>query len=212
MAYAIETSDRRRRRALRAATPIAALLIAALLVWQGSNAAFSATTVNNNDAWATGNLALTNNGGGTTYSQITTTGLFGAPTEANLKPGNTGAKCITVNSSGSLPGGLKLWRGGITGTNGALLAAQINLVITAGNVGSGVNVAANCTNFPGSPTAVYTGTLADMPQNYAGAAVSMPLVGGTERVAYRIQWTIDPDATVAVQSSNTVTSFTWEVN
>lgn len=209
MAYAIETSDRRRRRALRAATPIAALLIAALLVWQGRNAAFSATTVNNNDAWATGNLALTNNGGGTTYAQTTTTGLFG---ESNLKPTSTGTKCITVNSSGSLPGALKLWRGGITGTNGALLAAEINLVITAGEVGSGVNVAANCTNFPGSPTAVYTGTLADMPQNYAAASISMPLDGGAERVAYRIQWTIDPDATVAVQSSNAVTSLTWEVN
>ena len=59
-----------RRRALRAVAPVAGLLAAGLLVWQGSYAAFSATTDNAADAWTTGSLALTNNGGGTTYSGI----------------------------------------------------------------------------------------------------------------------------------------------
>ena len=114
MAYAIDSTDRRRRRALRAVTPLAALLVAALLIWQGSNAAFSATTDNTNDTWSTGNLVLTNNGGGTVYAG-STAALF---TESNRKPGDTGVKCITVHSGGSLAGNLRLYRGAITGTNG----------------------------------------------------------------------------------------------
>ena len=62
--------DQRRRRALRAAAPVAGLLAAGLLVWQGSYAAFSATTDNGSDTWATGSLALTNNGGTGTYAAV----------------------------------------------------------------------------------------------------------------------------------------------
>ena len=127
MAYGIDTADRRRRRALRAVTPLAALLVAALLIWQGSNAAFSATTDNTNDTWSTGNLVLTNNGGGTVYSG-STAALF---TESNRKPGDTGFKCITVHSGGSLAGNLRLYRGAITGTNGAALAAVIDVTVDA---------------------------------------------------------------------------------
>lgn len=205
MAYAIDTTDRRRRRALRAATPLAALLIAALLVWQGSNAAFSASTNNTNDTWATGNLALTNNGGGATYS-VSTAALFA---ETNLKPAATGTKCLTVKSDGTLPGSLRLYRGAITGTNGASLATWVNLTITAAPVNA--DVAANCSGFPGASTSVYSGTLAGMPDTYA-ASTSMTLNGGAnERVAYRIVWTIG-DAPNSVQSSSAIATLTWEVN
>ena len=51
-----------RRRTVRAVAPVAGLLAAGLLVWQGSYAAFSATTVDTGNAWATGQLNLTNNG------------------------------------------------------------------------------------------------------------------------------------------------------
>jgi hypothetical protein len=207
MAYAIDTSDRRRRRALRAATPIAALLIAALLVWQGSNAAFSASTNNTNDAWATGSMTLANNGGGTTFSG-TTAALF---TESNLKPGSTGVKCITVESGGSLAGSLRLYRGTVSGTNGAALAGFVDLTITAAAVSSGTNVQSGCAGFPGSSTTVYTGTLNGMPSTYA-AASSMALAGGTERVAYRISWGINASAGNSVQGSSAIADLTWEVN
>ncbi|HET7845999.1 MAG TPA: hypothetical protein VFL72_00785, partial [Acidimicrobiia bacterium] len=127
MATITSTTDRRQRRMLRAGAPLAALLVAALLVWQGSNAAFSATTDNTGDAWATGNLVLTNNGGGTVYAG-TTSALF---TETNLKPGNTGFKCITVQSGGSLAGNLRLFRGAITGTNSAALSAVLDVTLDA---------------------------------------------------------------------------------
>lgn len=207
MAYVIDTSDRRRRRALRAITPLAALLVATLMIWQGSNAAFSATTDNTNDAWATGTLDLTNNGGGTTFSG-TTSALF---TESNLKPGDTGTKCITVHSAGSLAGNLRLYRGAISGTNGTALAGQINLVISAAGVAAATNVQANCTGFPGSSTNVYTGTLNGMPTTYAGAT-GMAVATGAQRVAYRIVWTVNSAADNTVQGSTSQANLNWEIN
>lgn len=208
MAYAIDTTDRRKRRSLRAATPLAALLVAALLIWQGSNAAFSAVTDNTNDAWATGSLALTNNGGGTTYSG-STAALF---TENNLKPGDTGAKCITVQSSGTLDGALKLYRGGIGGTNGAALAAALDVTVDAVAVGASTNVAANCTGYTGGTAgAVFSGTLNAMPGTYAAAA-GTAVAGGTERVVYRIGWTVNAGADNSVQSSSAVADLIWEIN
>ncbi len=208
MAYVTETSDRRRRRALRAATPLAALLIATLLIWQGSNAAFSATTDNTNDAWATGSLALTNNGGGTTYSG-TTAALF---TEANLKPGDTGAKCITVQSGGTLPGNLKLYRGTISGTNSAALAAVLDVTVDAMAVGASTNVQANCTGYTGgSSGAVFNGTLNAMPSTYAAASATA-VAAGTQRVVYRIGWTVNSGAGNSVQSSSAQANLIWEIN
>jgi hypothetical protein len=208
MAYATDTTDRRRRRALRAATPLAALLVAALLIWQGSNAAFSATTDNTNDAWATGSLALTNNGGGTTYSG-TTAALF---TENNLKPGDSGAKCITVQSGGTLAGSLKLYRGAVSGTNSAALAAVLDVTVDAMTVSSSTNVQANCTGYTGgSSGAVYNGTLNAMPSTYA-AGSGTAVAAGTQRVVYRIGWTINSGATNSVQSSSAQASLIWEIN
>ena len=208
MAYAIETADRRRRRALRAATPLAALLVAALLIWQGSNAAFSATTDNTNDTWATGNMVLTNNGGGTSYAG-STAALFN---EGNLKPGDTGVKCITVHSAGSLAGNLRLYRGSITGTNSAALAAVIDVTVDAVAVSAATNVQANCTGYTGGTSgAVFTGTLNGMPTTYAGAT-GTAVAGGAQRVVYRIGWTINATAGNGVQSSSAIANLNWEIN
>jgi hypothetical protein len=208
MAYAIDTTDRRRRRALRAATPLAALLVAALLIWQGSNAAFSATTDNTNDTWATGNLVLTNNGGGTTYSG-STAALF---TESNRKPGDTGFKCITVHSGGSLAGNLRLYRGAITGTNGAALAAMIDVTVDSVAVSAATNVQANCAGYTGGTSgAIFNGTLNGMPTTYA-AATGTAVAAGPQRVVYRIGWTINSAADNTVQSSSAVANLNWEIN
>jgi hypothetical protein len=207
-AYGTETSSRRRRRALRAATPLAALLVAALLIWQGSNAAFSATTDNTSDTWATGNLVLTNNGGGIVYSG-STAALF---TESNRKPGDTGFKCITVHSGGSLAGNLRLYRGAVTGTNGAALAAVIDVTVDAVAVTPATNVQANCAGYTGGTSgATFNGTLDSMPTTYA-AATGVAVAGGPQRVVYRIGWTINSAADNTVQSSSAVANLNWEIN
>jgi hypothetical protein len=209
MAYAIDTADRRRRRALRAVTPLAALLVAALLIWQGSNAAFSAMTDNTNDAWATGNLTLTNNGGGSTYL-ATTPALF---TESNRKPGDTGFKCITVHSGGSLAGNLRLYRGAITGTgNTAALGGWINVTVDAQAVSAATNVDATCAGYSGGTGgAVFSGTLNSMPTTYA-AATGIAVAGGPQRVVYRIGWTINTSADNTVQNSSAIANLNWEIN
>jgi hypothetical protein len=177
-------------------------------VWQGSNAAFSATTDNTGDAWATGNLVLTNNGGGTVYAG-TTSALF---TETNLKPGNTGFKCITVQSGGSLAGNLRLFRGAITGTNSAALSAVLDVTLDAVAVSASTNVQANCTGYTGgSSGALYSGTLDAMPTTYAGAS-GIAVAGGTQRVAYRIGWTLNSGAGNSVQSSSAAANLMWEIN
>jgi hypothetical protein len=182
--------------------------VAALLIWQGSNAAFSATTDNTNDAWATGSLALTNNGGGTTYAG-TTAALF---TETGLKPGDTGAKCITVQSGGTLAGGLKMYRGAITGANSTALAALLDMTVDAVTVSSSTNVQANCTGYTGGTSgAVFSGTLSGMPSTYA-AASGTAVAAGTQRVVYRIAWTVNTSAGNSVQSSSAQANLNWEIN
>ncbi|MGH8913395.1 MAG: hypothetical protein ACRDZM_02650, partial [Acidimicrobiia bacterium] len=170
--------------------------------------AFSATTYNTGDAWATGSLALTNNGGGTTFSG-TTAALF---TENNLKPGDSGAKCITVQSGGTLAGTLKLYRGAIGGTNGAALASVLDISVDAVAVGAGTNVQANCTGYTGgNGGAVFNGALDAMPSTYA-AASGTAVAAGTQRVVYRIGWTVNASATNTVQSSSASADLIWEIN
>ena len=54
----------RQRRMLKAAAVPAALMASALVVWQGSYAAFSATTSNAGNNWATGGVSLTDDDAG----------------------------------------------------------------------------------------------------------------------------------------------------
>jgi len=212
-----------RRRAVRAVAPVAGLLAAGLLVWQGSYAAFSASTNNTSDAWATGNLNLTNNGGtlgAGTYAGTTAAlfkGTVAGQAENNLKIGSSGQKCITVESTGSLPGTLKLYRGAVSGTNGALLAPQVSLTIDAATVGAAVNVGNDCAGFPGSgTTSIAAGTpLSGLQTSWAAATNSFAVVGGTQRVAYRIAWSITTTGTTlgdnALQNSSAIADLTWEI-
>ena len=197
------------RRLIRAIAPVSGLLAAGLLVWQGSTAAFTATTNNTTDSWATGKLKLQNNGGGTAYAD-TTAALFA---ETGVKPGVSGVKCITVESTGSLAGTLKMYRSALTGTNSANLAAALTFQVDSAAISSSTNIAANCTGWTGGTSgAAYNGTLSGLATTYTGASVSTALAGGTERVAYRIGWSL-PSSVVdnTLQSSSAVADLAWEV-
>lgn len=201
--------NRTHRRLVRAAAPVTGLLAAGLLVWQGSTAAFTATTNNTADSWTTGKLKLQNNGGGSSFAD-TTASLF---SDTAIKPGSTGTKCITVESTGTLPGTLKMYRAtSITGTNSANLAAALTFSVDAAAVSSSTNIAANCTGWTGGTTgAAYNGTLSGFATSYTGAAVSTALSGGTERVAYRIVWSLPSSVTDnTLQSSSATAELDWE--
>src|SRR5580765_6271761 len=197
-----------KRRLIRAIAPVTGLLAAGLLVWQGSTAAFTASTNNTADSWATGKLKLQNNGGGSSYAD-TTASLFA---ETGIKPGVSGVKCITVESTGTLAGTLKMYRGAITGTNSANLAAALTFQVDAAAISSSTNIAANCTGWTGGTGgAAYNGTLSGFATAYTGASVSSALAGGTERVAYRIGWSLPASVTDnTLQNSSAVADLTWE--
>jgi hypothetical protein len=198
----------RTRRIARAAAPMAGLLAAGLLIWHGSTAAFTATTGNTADAWSTGRLALQNNGGGTAYAD-TTAALFA---ETGIKPGISGAKCITVESTGTLAGALKLYRGALGGTNVSNLAAAVPFTVDAAAVSATTNIPANCTGWTGGTSgAVFSGLLSAFPTTYAGATGSVALSGGTERVAYRIGWSLPISVTDnTLQGSSATADLIWE--
>ena len=101
-----------RRRAVRAVAPVAGLLAAGLLVWQGSYAAFTATTTNQQDSWAAGKLILKNNGMGGNPRRLqamTATPIINA---TNIVPG--AATFVRVHHRGEQRhprGHLKFYRG-----------------------------------------------------------------------------------------------------
>ena len=201
---------RRRRRAGRAAVPAVAMLAAGLLVWQSSYAAFSATTQSNTDAWASGSLTLTNNGGTAVYAG-TTTATFN---ETPIKPGSTGTKCLTVKSVGTAAGSLHFYRSALA-DSAPPLGAQIQLTIDAAPVASDVLV--GCAGFPavGLTNVVTNVALTGLATTYAGATGPVAVASGTQLVAYRIAWTFVSTGTTAgdnaLQSKTVTAGFTWEI-
>ena len=199
----------RRRRVVRATAPAAGLLAAGLLVWQGSYAAFSATTVDTGNAWSSGSLVLTNNGGGATYSAATSATFGGT----NLKPGATGTTCLTVKSGGTAAGSLAMYESTLADSSPSL-GAQIQLTITAG--GTATDVQSNCTGFPttGLTTVATNQPLSTFASTYA-TGVPVAVASGTVLEAYKVVWTFATTGTNAGDSAlmgKTVTAgFTWEL-
>jgi hypothetical protein len=210
-----------RRRAIRAVAPVAGLLAAGLLVWQGSYAAFSATSTNQSDAWATGQLVLKNNGVAGAFLGTTTTPLINA---SNITPGATSfTRCITVESSGTIAGALKFYRGAVSDTNvanpGSNLSSAISVTVDAVAVGAAAVVDPTCAAvgpniaFPGGSTNVVpTTTLSGLPASYAAAGTSMAVATGTQRVAYRFTWSFPSTANDNLyQNASTQADLNWEI-
>jgi hypothetical protein len=77
-----------------------AILVAGLLVWQGSNAAFTATTRNAGNNWATGSVVLSDDSLGAAAFRVT-----------GVTPGQTGSKCLVVTSQSTVPGEVRFYLG-----------------------------------------------------------------------------------------------------
>ena len=199
----------RRRRVVRATAPAFGLLAAGLLVWQGSYAAFSATTVDTNNAWATANLNLTNNGGTGTYSAATSA-TFGGN---NLKPGDSGTTCLTVKSVGTSAGTLAMYESALADSSPSL-GAQIKLTVT--QAVTATDVLANCATFPASgvTTVVSNQPLSTFPTTFATAVGTTPIATGTVLEAYKVVWTFVSAGTPTdslVMGKTVTAGFTWEV-
>jgi hypothetical protein len=204
-------TDQRRRRVLRAFAPVAGLLAVGLLVWQGSYAAFSAQTNNTGNAWASGSLTLTNDGGTGAYATtpFNTVGVFN---EAAIKPLDTRIRCLTVKAGGTSGGNLVFYRGAVGGS--AALAAQIGLTIVAAPVSAvDLGVTAACANFPGGATIANNVALSALPRTYATGLGSTAVAPGVKFVAYKFTYTFNSAGAGdnALQSLSTNADFSWEI-
>ena len=207
--YTVSESHEPRRHLIRVVAPALGLLVAGLLVWQGSYAAFSATTVDTNNAFSAANLVLTNNGGTAVYA-ASTSATFGG---ANIKPTATGTTCLTVKSVAGSAGTLAMYRSALADSVPSL-GAQIQLTVT--QAVTAADVLANCAGFPavGVTTVATNQPLSTFPTSFATATGPTAIASGTVLEAYKVVWTFVTTGTTAGDSAlmgKTVTAgFTWE--
>ena len=212
-------ASRSQRRALRAGAPLLGLLAAGLLVWQGSTAAFTASTTSPANAWNAGTVALTSNTGAAGAFVVNGTARFSV---ANIKPGQTGQACVTVRSTGTVPGNGRFYVQGVTGTIAPALAPQIQLTVDVGTLpngtGAGATIPSSCAGAPALTNVLTNVALTALPTSYAASTNSWTLAGGTgvtENRVYRITWTFATTGTNAgdnlLQGRSAGADFVWEV-
>ena len=174
----------------RWATAPLTLLVASLLVWNASSSAFQASTTNGTNSWAAGTVAISDDDNGSAMFNAT-----------NLKPGDTGSKCILVTYGGTLGSAVKLY-GAVSGN----LAQYLNLTVEQGTGGT----SSGCGSFAAEST-LYSGTLsgfATAAGTYADGVGSWTpgTVGATK--AYRFTYSLRNDN--AAQGQSASATFTWE--
>jgi len=184
------------------------LVLSAALVWQSSYAAFTATTTNPTNNWATGSVALADDD--------SNAALFTTATNAgNLKPGATATKCIRVNYTGTLASNVKLYTTAASYAETLSLGSYIDLEITQGTgTAAFTDTEANCiANFVADAGPVqYTGTLANFAStrtNFSnGFGTFAP--SGTATKVYKIKYTINASTPNGSQGATAALGFSWE--
>ena len=192
------TSSRGKRLVKWSAVPVA-LLGSSALVWNASYSAFTSTTENAANNWSAGTVALTDDDANTA--------MF---TATNLKPGQTGRKCIEVTSNGSLPSGVKLYGKSYSQTK----ALATNMTVTV-EEGSGAQFG-DCTNFTplASNAEIFSGTLdafGTTKTAYNSGVGGWQTTGaGNEKRSYRIIYTVQSTIPDSAQGGTAQIGFTWE--
>ena len=175
------------------------LVEAGLVVSQASYSAYSATTVNPTNNWATGTVALTDDD--------TNTAAF---TAANLKPGSTGTRCIAVTSTGSLASTVKLYA--TTPATTKNLAAHIDLTIVQGTGGA----FGDCAGFTALPAGseLFAGTLDQLGTTATGYASGLgdwaPTGKADETRTYQVTYTVNAEAPDTTQGGTAALGLTFE--
>ena len=177
----------------------AAIAVSGLVVSQASYSAYSATTVNPTNNWATGTVALTDDD--------TNTAAF---TATNLKPGSTGTKCLAVTSTGSLASTVKLYATSPATTKN--LAANINFKVVQGTGGS----FGDCTGFTplASGADLYSGTVAGFASAHTGFTNGLgtwaPTGKADETRTYQVTYSIRTEAPDTTQGGTAALGLTFE--
>lgn len=179
----------------------AALVASGAVVSTASYSAFSATTVNPTSNWTAGSVALADDDNNTA--------LF---TATGLKPGSTGANCITVTSTGSLASTVKLYA--TNAQTSSALASNTALVIeqgTGGGFGSCSGFTPAATNGTLTPANTTLASFASGSTSFANGLGSWAPTGtASESRVYRITYTVSSTAPNTVQGTTASLGLTWE--
>lgn len=183
---------------LQIGAAVASMLLVSLLVVRVSSAAFSATTQNPANNWASGSIALSDDdGGGVGSAMFDVTGML---------PGQTATRCIKLTYTGATnPTAVKLY-GSVTDGG---LADHLEVTVKEGT-GGGYG---SCSGFTASGTilnAVKLKTFGSTRTDYStGAGTWDPAATGEAKV-YEFTVTLRSDTPSSAQGSDAKATFTWE--
>jgi hypothetical protein len=167
----------------------------------GTFSAFTATTTNSGNLYASGSVAIQDDSG-------LSTALFNNVT--NQAPGVATAKCIRIKYTGSLGSTVHFYIP--SASNGSSFQLQVER-------GSGLSDLAtrgSCTGFSAASTAFATADLSTFPTTYSGGVAgkaSDAAWAQNDSVDYRFTLTVKDDSTPNAHTSTTSTgsfSITWE--
>lgn len=181
---------------LQVGAAAASLALVSLLVMHVSSAAFSATTTNASNSWATGSIALSDDDGGSS-AMFSVTGMM---------PGDTVQKCIVVTYTGAVdPTAVKLY----TTVVDSDLAAHLDVTVKEGTGGS----FSDCSTFTPVNTIVNNSTLSAFATSHSdysnGAGVWNPTTTG-DKQTYEFTVTLGTDTPSSAQGGSATATFTWE--
>ncbi len=169
----------------------------------GVFSAFSSTTTNSGNDFATGSVTLADNDSNQALYNVT-----------NQKPGDPGATdCIKVTYTGSLASDVKIYSAGTIGS----LGQYVDLTITPGTQAS--PSFPSCSGFTADGTGpIYTGTLQNFANTYSSYASGLADYPGSgsawntnDSVVYRFQVSLQAGAPDAAQGLAVGShSYTWE--
>lgn len=189
------------RIAIAAATPVA-IMAAAALIWQSSYAAFTSTTRNSGNEWATGSVALTDDDAGSARFQV-----------QNMEPNDTDTKCITVTANTTDTGVVKGYAvNPVASPEG--LENYVKVTVLYGT-GGGFS---SCTGFTSEGTLIPTTSLADLSayNSYETGAGGWTVTAGEHSRTYQVTWTFDTSGLTQseidnLQDAQTGIDFQWEL-
>ncbi len=165
----------------------------------GVYSAFTATTANSGNTFASGTVKVDDNDSGSVMYST-----------SDLKPNDTVERCITVTSTGSLDATVKIYGSSVAST----LGNDINLKVRPGS--GTVAFGAGCSGFTPDGVDLYDGTLSSFPVTYAlgvtdlGPGSNIKWVNN-DSVVYRFTLTLSGSTPDSSQGEATgAHTFTWE--
>jgi hypothetical protein len=196
-------TPRRARRVLGYTVVPATILATGIFVSASSYSVFNSQTLNSGNNWSTGTVALQSDGSGA--GGASGTAMFAA----DVSPGSTGTRCITVTSDGTVPSVVKLYGANEGATNG--LDDYLTLTVRVGTASSTTGGA--CTGFTSTGTVFSAGRLSTFPTGGYGNGLGTtwsPTGSGSESRVFQFQYTMDTAAPSSTQAGTAHIDFVWE--